>query len=121
MNLSPVEKELLKALRRNGNFKNNPGNPRDLLVADWKEADAAARRLREAGLVKHTPDSSQPGAFLVRLTDGGRAEADILVESSRKPTFSERVKAIPVGKGLWDIIKILIGAAIGWAMKSITG
>ena len=121
MNLSPIDRELLVALRQGGYVKGNPGNPRDLLSIDWAEANSAARRLNEAGFVKSVHDSARPGAYLVRLTDAGRDKADILIESSRKPTFRERIKALPLGKGVWDIVKVIVAAAVGWLAKSLTG
>jgi len=49
------------------------------------------------------------------------AEADLLIEASRPPTWAERLKKIPIGKGLWDVFKIALGFILGLLAHNFTG
>jgi hypothetical protein len=111
--LSPNGKALLLALKRGRHFKANPVKPTDLLPLESQDANPVGRRLVALGLAARVNDSDRPGALLLRITDAGVVEAEQLESTERAPTFRERLKAVPVGKGLWDILKIGLGALIG--------
>ena len=76
-----------------------------------QEATAAARRLLAAEMVKTVERAG--GGFWLRITDKGMAAADIAIEQTRSPTLKERMKAVPVGKGIWDITKIVLAFVLG--------
>jgi hypothetical protein len=52
-----------------------------------------------------------PGYWL-RITDAGMAVADRAIDVERPSTFGDRIKA-PFGKGIWDLVKIGLGAVLG--------
>ena len=55
------------------------------------------------------------------LNAEGRRHA-LQLEKSRKPkTVRERIADVPMGKGLWDIVKIGLGFALGLVTHKITG
>ncbi|HUE78477.1 MAG TPA: hypothetical protein VMN38_02445 [Sphingomicrobium sp.] len=110
--LSPKDKMLLVGLRKGAHFKANPANVYDLICDDdHREADACARRLIAAGMVRKV---EKPGSgFWLRITDAGMAEADVALDAERSPTLRERLQAVPIGKGVWDMIKIGLGAVLG--------
>ncbi|MDQ3478926.1 MAG: hypothetical protein M3438_07195 [Pseudomonadota bacterium] len=104
--------QLLKKLSTGRHFKTNPGNLY-LLLPGVEEAEALAsfRRVLGAGLVKKVV-KPEPGVWL-RITDAGMARAENAIEESRTPTLKERVKSLPVGKGVWDVIKICFAFLLG--------
>jgi hypothetical protein len=51
--------------------------------------------------------------FWLRITDAGMAQADVTIDAQRSPSLGERMRSVPVGKGVWDIIKIGLGAVLG--------
>jgi hypothetical protein len=111
--LSPSERALLLALKRGKHFKANPAKAGDLLKMNSQDANPVGRRLIALELAARVMDSERPGALLLRITDAGISEAEKLEDAARSPTWRERLKAIPVGKGVWDILKIGLGAVIG--------
>jgi hypothetical protein len=119
--LSQTEKTLLLALREGRHFKANPVTPTDLLSLESQDANPAGKHLISLGLAARVSDSARPNALLLRITDAGISEADKLKDADRKPTFPERLKAIPVGKGVWDILKIAFGAALGVLATKLFG
>ena len=109
---SPRDKILLIALRKGNHFKANPGQVSDLMAGEpVQEANAAARRLLAAEMVKKVERMGE--GFWLRITDKGMAAADIAIEETRSPTIQERLHALPVGKGVWDIIKIGLAFVLG--------
>lgn len=121
MNLSPSEKAILIALRKGNHLKYNPTDAKDVVDLPQSHAEAAARQLIAIGLVKKSLDSSRPGALVIRLTDQGLLQADAMIEQDRKPTMKERLKALPVGKGSWEVVKLALAAVFGAVVKSYFG
>ena len=121
MTLAPIDKDLLVALRNGSHLKQNPANVRELLSVDTREADASGRRLQTWGFVKRVPDSTRPGALLVRLTDAGIAEADVVIEQRRKPTWRERLASVSYAEGIWEVIKLGLAAVLGALAQAYFG
>ncbi|NLS26312.1 hypothetical protein S2M10_12940 [Sphingomonas sp. S2M10] len=121
MTLAPREKSLLLALQKGRHFRGNPGKPSALLNLSSQEANPVGRRLIAMGYAAKVMDKDAPGALLLRITDKGISEADKLVEASRKPTIWERIKAIPIGKGVWEVVKLGLAALAGAIAKSYFG
>ena len=110
--LSPRDVVLLIRLRRGNHFKVNPGNVVDLLPGEpVEEAHAAARRLLATEMVRKVEQMGD--GFWLRITDKGMAAADIAIDKKRPPSLRERIRNVPIGKGLWDVFKILFGVALG--------
>ena len=126
MTLNHHDRRLLVELRKGNHLKANPGDIRVILHAKFPEITepemlASYRRLTVEGLARNVMDSSRPGALLLRMSDTGMATADQLMEDEREPTWRERVAAIPVGKGVWDLIKIGLGFVLGLLTHQLTG
>lgn len=98
--LNATDEVLLIALRRGKHFKDNRGDPQDLLAANAVEvepfeAQASARRLHANGMALLVRDSERPGRPALQITDSGMAYADLLIAARRKKTVRERFKAVP--------------------------
>jgi hypothetical protein len=102
----------LVKLQEGRHFKANPGDVYALLANEERpEVESSFRRLLAGGLLKKV-QKAEPGLW-VRITDAGMAEAQIQIQTTRRLTLHERLRAIPVGKGLWDLLKIGFGALLG--------
>lgn len=121
MTLSFNEKKLLAALKSGKHFKANPGAPNILLSMSSDEANPVGRRLVALGLAALVRDSERPAALLLRITDAGISEADKLGDAARKATWKEQFKALPVGKGTWEVVKLALAALFGAAVKTYIG
>ena len=115
MILNSHDKALLMALRRGNHFKAYPGEVSQLMqeaVGDLgpSEGLSSARRLHANGLALFVRDDARPGAQLLRITDTGIAFADNMLESGRKLTVAERLKAVP--RSDWISIFALIVSAV---------
>ncbi|MGY6551796.1 MAG: hypothetical protein ACXIT4_07855 [Erythrobacter sp.] len=47
------------------------------------------------------------------INANGLRRAKEIEETRRSPTISQRIKAIPIGKGAWDVFKIGLGVILG--------
>ena len=121
MTLSPNERTLLLALKAGRHFRGSPVEPLKLLNLSAQDANPVGRRLVALGYAAKVQDSDKPGALLVRLTDPGVSEADKILAAQRQPTFKERFKALPIGKGVWEVAKLGLAALFGAAVKSYIG
>jgi hypothetical protein len=65
------------------------------------------------------PDLS--GETAVRLTDIGKQLAIQIHESRLPKSVIERVATLPVGKGVWEVIKLSLAALFGALAKSYFG
>ena len=85
----------------------------------WR--DMALDRLTDLGWATFKPYSHAPGRRALFITHAGISRASEVRMSRRKPSVKERITSIPIGKGVWDIAKLVIGAALGWFGKSYFG
>ena len=55
------------------------------------------------------------------LNADGRRHAKGLEEARRKPTIRERIKSVPIGKGVWEVLKLSFAAIAGALAQSYFG
>jgi len=132
LNLNLLRDDLLVALAERRSSNTHPLSPIAVFKEvrpdiDWENNRQVAR---DAGwlLVRNEPpfartrvDSDKPAMMLLALTADGKARASEIQEARKPATFKQRLSKIPVGKGVWEISKLLLAAAAGAAAKSYFG
>lgn len=131
-NLNVLRDDLLVALAARGSSNTRSLSPIEVLQearpdVSWDDHPQLAR---DAGwlLVRNEPsfarsvrDDDKPNKMLLSLTAAGKARASEIAESRKPLTWKQRLSKIPIGKGAWEVMKLLLAAAAGAAAKSYFG
>jgi hypothetical protein len=78
-------------------------------------------RVRELCFGELMYDSVDPELSYFEINGAGAAHASRVRADRRSRTPLGRIKSLPIGKGIWDIAKIAIGAGFGWFAKAYFG
>ena len=78
----------------------------------------AAERIGKLDCGRFSMDSDAPGGRIYKINSTGIARAAMIRAERRKPSFRDKIRSVPVGKGVWDVIKLLLAACAGAAIKT---
>ena len=85
----------------------------------WR--DMAIARVVELELGQIREKANDPGAREFIINAAGISRASVIRMERRTPSFLDRIRAMPVGKGIWDIVKLGLAALLGFLAAKYSG